>query len=151
LLVAASFLFAAPAKHPVKSPTPAQVEAIIKAVERGDLALINRLLKQNPALVNAKQGVTPLHIAVALHNLKVVKLLISKGANVNTPDQLVGLTPLHYALWGSREMVQLLISKGADVNAKTGSMTYKLSSHLKIPPPHHSLKTGSVDGPAGSG
>jgi ankyrin repeat protein/beta-lactamase regulating signal transducer with metallopeptidase domain len=47
-----------------------------------------------------------------------IKLLISKGANVNIKDS-AGCTPLHYAIWmGYGDIVETLINNGADVNAE---------------------------------
>lgn len=50
--------------------------------------------------------------------LKIVKLLIKRGANVNTPTAL-GLTPLHHA--ATKEIAETLIKNGAIVDAQTKS------------------------------
>jgi ankyrin repeat protein len=61
---------------------------------------------------------TPLHQAVADDNLKEVRSLISKGANVNAKDN-EGRTPLFYAVENGHSLLcDLLIVKGADVNVK---------------------------------
>ena len=55
----------------------------------------------------------------------VVKLLIEKGAEVNTKGRW-GTTPLHYAsLEGHTDMVKWLIEKGVEVNAKAGAQQVK--------------------------
>ena len=47
-----------------------------------------------------------------------IKLLISKGANVNIKDS-AGCTPLHYAIWMDYgDIVETLINNGSDVNAE---------------------------------
>ena len=51
-------------------------------------------------------------------NPKILKYLISQGADVNALDSLMGFTPLSMAR-GNIELVKILISKGADVNAKS--------------------------------
>ena len=66
-----------------------------------------------------KDGNTPLLITSWNNStIKIAKLLISKGADVNAKN-IYSDTPLHFA---SRinylELAKLLISKGADVNAK---------------------------------
>lgn len=49
----------------------------------------------------------------------MVKLLIAKGADLNTKDQQQRRTSLHYAAENGRiTLVELLIAKGANVNAK---------------------------------
>ncbi|MBN2145629.1 MAG: ankyrin repeat domain-containing protein [Candidatus Aureabacteria bacterium] len=49
---------------------------------------------------------------------KTVKLLISKGTDVNKKD-INGDTPLHYASQGgSLDAVKVLLSEGTDINAK---------------------------------
>src|ERR1051326_5928086 len=51
--------------------------------------------------------------------LEIVKLLVSKGANVKAHDRNL-MTPLHNAAsQGSAKIVAFLISHGADINAKT--------------------------------
>ena len=77
--------------------------------------------------VNAKgvQGFTLLQQA-ALESrsplggtIKVVELLIAKGADVNAKGSQRGSTSLHFATGGGhKEIVELLIAGGADVNAK---------------------------------
>ena len=58
-----------------------------------------------------------LHKAAAEGNIEQVKLLISKGADVNAKDKLLR-TALHYACEkGHTEVAKLLISQGAYVNA----------------------------------
>ena len=61
----------------------------------------------------------PLHDAAKEGNLKKVKSLIEKGADVSVKNDR-GITPLHFAgTRGYKDIAELLISKGADVNAET--------------------------------
>ena len=70
-----------------------------------------------------KKKMYQLHQAAADGDIEQVKLLISKGANVNAEDE-EKKTPLHYAAeTGQMEVVQLLVEAGADINAGEGEWT----------------------------
>lgn len=60
-------------------------------------------------------GFTPLHRAVYMGYIDLVKLLLDHGAEINAPSA-EGMSPLHLA--STPEMVDLLISKGATIGAK---------------------------------
>ena len=70
-----------------------------------------------------EKQVYPLHQAAADGDIEQVKLLISKGANVNAEDE-EKKTPLHYAAeTGKMEVVKLFVEAGADINAGEGKWT----------------------------
>ncbi len=79
-------------------------------------ALVLTARAAEDATENEAESVKLLHQAAADGDIEQVKLLISKGADVNEKRGLG--TPLHYASEkGHTEMVKLLISQGAYVNA----------------------------------
>jgi len=94
------------------------------AAANGDLALAQKLLNDNPALVSSRTrdyGETPLFFAAKNGHADVAELLIAKGADVKAVSYL-DWTPLLDAVeGGSKEVVELLISKGADITAPNGS------------------------------
>ena len=92
-----------------------------KAAKDGHLEIVQFLLESGADVhpEKAPEGVLPIHFAAMGGNEKIVKLLITKGADVSVKT-VIGFTPLHIATgYGHKEIVELLIAKGADVNAKT--------------------------------
>jgi len=90
------------------------------AVRRNEKASVERLLAAGADL-NAKdwEGRTPLQVAIIAGKAEVAEYLVAKGANVNATDDVLRLTPLHYAAnVAGRDIVALLLDKSAEVNAK---------------------------------
>jgi len=105
-----------------KPSNPEADRALFEAARNGN----NEAAKQHldaGADVNAAfaspsaNGVTPLHLAAASNNRKLVELLIAKGANVNVKDEN-GRTPLYYAIARKNP-------KTADLLRKHGGKTGK--------------------------
>lgn len=99
-------------------------------VENGDYEAVKAILTHIEekhsgrfnSVINAKKnyGRTALHVAAENGELRVVKLLVSKGIDINSRDEAHG-TPLMSAVYGrDLNTVEYLIGKGADVNAKSG-------------------------------
>lgn len=60
---------------------------------------------------------TPLHLAIGFNDLRIAKLLIENGANIEART-IAGNSPLHEASYaGYGELVELLVEAGANVNA----------------------------------
>lgn len=82
---------------------------------------IARVLLDAGADVHGRKDITPLDWAVSAKrpNIKLVKLLIDRGAEVNRHDSLFKYTPLHRAAQhGDVELVKLLLEAKADPRAK---------------------------------
>lgn len=89
--------------------------ALLRAVERGDLAEVTRLLadRADPNGVNP-QGSTLLMVAALGTNGAIVRALVAAGADVNR-QAIDGSTALmKAALWGNTEIVKALLELGAD-------------------------------------
>ncbi len=90
-----------------------------RAVESGNLAEAERLIKEGADVNAYSDDLPPLYYAVLSGKKEMVELLIANGADVNAKYNN-GHAPLHEAAFGGqREVAELLISKGADVNAKS--------------------------------
>ncbi|KAK7476652.1 hypothetical protein BaRGS_00032127 [Batillaria attramentaria] len=88
------------------------------------------VLKERYVSDDCEDPMTLLEHAVTRCNLDTVKLLVEKGADVNSRNESTGLTPLHIAVQAEEDdeftdageerakMIEFLLSVGADVNAK---------------------------------
>ena len=90
--------------------------------EYGYQEIVEILLASNPdlELVDNTYRRTALHIVASTHHDSIMRLLLSKEANVNAKDK-EGYTPLHFAAkFGQGVMIQLLLEHGAPLEAKNG-------------------------------
>ena len=94
--------------------------ALIIAAFTNPSAEVVRLLLAKGAKVGVMdvRHVTPLNAATFGNDTATTRLLLDAGADMDTPDAFIGLTPLMNAA-GNRnlEAVKLLVAKGAKVNA----------------------------------
>ena len=94
--------------------------ALIIAAFTNPSAEVARLLLAKGAKIDVMDArrVTPLNAATFGDDTATVRLLADAGADMDTPDTFIGLTPLMNAA-GNRnlEAVKLLLKKGAKVNA----------------------------------
>jgi ankyrin repeat protein len=110
---------------------------IFIAANKGDLKMAKGVLSKDPDSANLKSkgGFTPIHLASANGHVKVVKLLIEGGAELNARNQ-DGATPMIKAVQGKHlEVVEMLIREGADVNLQddTGNNPLLLALDESIP------------------
>jgi ankyrin repeat protein len=103
----------------------------------GDAALVAKLLKTDPSLVNRRGGVrsdhrdfmkkdgadegwTPLHLAGHYGQPEIVKLLLKNGADIDAiASNAIGNTPVMAAIAGrNSEAIRSLVAAGADLGLK---------------------------------
>jgi ankyrin repeat protein len=112
---------------------------IWRAVEGGDLGELERLVGQDPGLLNAKNvsGYTPLIFASSEGRVEVVRWLLHKGAAVNEQDHH-GITALNIASVKDRApVVKLLLEGGGDPTIPvpagwTPLMFASVQGHLEV-------------------
>jgi ankyrin repeat protein len=93
--------------HAIASGNPVYVKQLLNDLPQKDVLEVSRL------------GRTFLHTASDLGDVKMVRLLLGRGIDVNAVDS-GKWTALHFAAdAGSQRICKLLIDDGADVNAKT--------------------------------
>ena len=98
--------------EPYKNKTP-----LMYAVEEGDLAKVKDLIPKSEIDAVNVYGKTALLTAINHRELKIAKVLIKAGANVNLADN-GGVSPLTSMVYhlDNLKMVKFLIRAGADLN-----------------------------------
>jgi len=98
------------------------------AIIEGDIDRIEPLLNKGGDPNGMAHG-APFLVWCA-NNLAVVRLLVSKGANVNLPDDNNGITPLIAAASkGNTDVVKFLLDNGANIDSLTtlGNTAYSIA------------------------
>jgi ankyrin repeat protein len=92
---------------------------------------------------NGTGGETPLFAAVHSNRTRMVKFLLSSGADANARNN-VGRTSLHIAGWyGCVEPLRMLVDAGADVNATDDDQ--KTALHMALLPDRGGLGPALAD------
>ena len=95
---------------------------IFEAAATGQTAQVQKLIEQDPSLVNAyaPDGFTPLGLATFFGHADTVDALLAAGAEVNAAyRETMKIAPLASAMAvGRNDIARTLIAHGADVNAK---------------------------------
>ena len=104
-----------------------------QAVQMQDLDEIECILEDDSIKINArdKRGWMPIHYAVEIGNIDILKLLVDNKANVNGSTfepELDQLNPWEIANDNeNEEMLKYLLSKGATKHSERGQKKYKKS------------------------
>ncbi len=78
---------------------------MIEAVKQGDLERVRAILESDDGLAGQRDesGATPLHYATLNGHRHIVKLLLERGADINSTDSRFGATPAGWAIEYLRE------------------------------------------------
>ena len=119
-------------KNPETNEVMRKVETLYKESEDDNYLAVVKFLITNNFPVNAKSnGQTPLHFAVRMGNIEVVKLLVENGANMNTLDG-DGYSPVHKAVKSDNaKIIRHFVRNEADVELKTRDGNNLLEVALK--------------------
>ena len=103
---------------------PSSEPSIFLAVLQQDIATVKRRLAAQPQEAKARnlKGATPLHLAAAVGDETLVRVLLDAKASANAKcnqSWLAGQTPLHIAAGqGHLKTMRLLVDRGAIVHAR---------------------------------
>ena len=102
--------------------TPEDLAAIHWAASSGNLEIAEYLLSgdvNESANLTRNNNFSPLHAAAMFGLTDIVKLLITKGANVNVQTEPQKYAPIHSASFGGHlDTIKVLVNNGADLNLK---------------------------------
>lgn len=94
------------------------VTALHNACLKGYFDVVKVLFEYNAKMLPDNSGTLPIHLSAYTDNLDILKMLISKGADVNAKAN-DGWTPVHSATHEvQNEFLEYLLKHGADVDAK---------------------------------
>lgn len=101
---------------------------IHKLIKRDEGSAVVNAIRANSKLLNLKnnKGNTPLHLAVAMGRLKIMRNLLALGADLEIRNDQ-GMSPLGVAVYyGNSTAVKLLIQRGAN----PGEKFWKYDNHF---------------------
>jgi len=81
-------------------------ESLIEAAKQGDLERVQGILETDASLARLRDGAgaTPLHYAAIHGHQRIVRLLVERGADINSIDGRFGSTPAGWAIEYLRDM-----------------------------------------------
>lgn len=107
-------------EQPSNAPPPITDDDFLKAVEDGDITIVQTALRQSVSVQATDENEnTALILAAQNGHLDITKLLLEQGADVHAQDKNGGTALMWAAYNGHVDTVALLLDHNADVNAKS--------------------------------
>jgi hypothetical protein len=100
------------------------LELLIVAAQHDNLQTVQLILDRNHEVVNQRDasGATALHYAAFNGHRRIVKLLIERGADINSRDGEFGATPAGWAIEYLREL-------GGHLGIELEDLAYAIQTH----------------------
>ena len=111
---------------------------LMEAIVEGNFDKVTNLLAEGVDPKDPKEsldgGFNALHAACALGDIRIVKLLLKKGMDINKPDNGFRFTPLLYTVVGCKDenLAEYLLKKGAEVNQRLDFDFFGRTGHETI-------------------
>lgn len=100
------------------------LDLLIEATQRGNLETVQEILDRNQTLVNERDasGATALHHAAFNGHRRIAKMLVERGADINSRDGEFGATPAGWAIEYLREL-------GGHLGIEQEDLAYAIQTH----------------------
>lgn len=107
--------------------------ALLAAVEKGDVAAVQKLLKAGAKVdTRDRSGRTALLVATYTNKVEAARALIAAGADVNAKDDIQDSPYLYAGAEGRNEILKMTLAAGADLKS-----TNRYGGTALIPAAHH--------------
>jgi ankyrin repeat protein len=96
-----------------------QLNLLVMCIDRGDVGVLEQLVKAAPKLVNVNEGgskCSPVHWAAFKGDTEILAVLIKSGAIIQKPGTPYEITPLHVAR--DAKTAEFLLSEGANIESQ---------------------------------
>lgn len=111
------------------------------AIAQGNQEAVEFLLSQNVKITGH-----PLHLAIVKGDIRILKMLLEKGADIDNETFFEKLTPLHYAaITGNFAAFKMLVERGGNVNIQTSRHPTPLSLLITSAKNRDPLKLSTQD------
>ncbi len=108
----------------------ASAERLVQFAAQGDVPVVELLLAAglNAASAEPRHQVSALHNAAAQGHVRLISLLLDRGADVNAADRYGNTALIDAAYFGQLQAVKALLARGANVAAVSGDGQTALSA-----------------------